>query len=99
MAALDLGTDASRVAQDVGADLHDRDVAVAARQGHEIRLRHDRRLIDRAPAQSLQAEDQPDLLGERREAVVVKDELAHQRSLTNSASALRKAMRSPISCG
>ena len=72
--ALDHAHDQLRVAVDVGADLEDRDAAVPTRQRDEIRLRHDARLLDRAPCEALVREDLAHLLGERRSVVVVKQQ-------------------------
>ena len=63
------------VAIDVGADLQERRLAVAAGQRDHVGLGHDHRHGDRAPCEALVAEDQPYLLRERRGRVVMKNQL------------------------
>ena len=52
-ARLEDARDQLAVAVDVGADLQHRDAPVAAGQRRQLRLRHDRRLLDGAPRQPL----------------------------------------------
>ena len=73
-AALELARDQARVAPQVGAVLQHRNAAIAAGQRRQVGLGHDRRLLDAAPGQALEAQHQPRLLGEIGEVVVVQDE-------------------------
>ena len=78
--AIDDAAHQERVAVDVGADLHERRAPVAAGQRDDVGLGHDPRHRHRAPRQPLHAEDEAHLLGERRRAVVMEDEIAHAGS-------------------
>jgi hypothetical protein len=73
-----------RVAVDVGADLQHRDAPVAAGELDVIGLGHHHRRRHRPPGQRLAAERQPDLLGIRRQVVVVEDDLVHGRESAGS---------------
>ena len=63
MSTLELAQDDLRIAVDVGSDLHHRNLPIAAREGGQLRLRHDYGLVDGEPIEPLDAECDTDLLG------------------------------------
>jgi hypothetical protein len=79
LAPIQLARDAAGVAPDIGARLHHRDVAIAARERQQLRLGQVGRLRHRPPGQALQPEREADLFGEGREIVVVQDQFGHRR--------------------
>src|SRR5271167_796521 len=72
----DIG-DQRGIAVNVGADLQHRRLAVATGERSQIRLWHDVGNMHRGPGLVLEAEDQSDLLSERRRRIVMQDELLH----------------------
>ena len=90
MQPLEHARDDLGVAVDIGADLQRRGAAIAARELGQIRLRHHDRDLYRAPGESLEAEDQPDLLRIRRDLVVVEDQLVHVGTLPRLRAARRQ---------
>ena len=74
-APLQLAQDDLRIAEHVGADLHHRNLAIAAGQRDKIGFGHDHRLHHRAPRQFLDAERDAHLLRERRIGIIVEDDL------------------------
>ncbi len=80
LAAFQHVADQRAVAIDVGADLQERRLAVAAGERHHIRLGHDLGNDHRLPGQLFVAQDQPDLFRKRRRGVVMQDEVAHEES-------------------
>ena len=62
-ALVQLNSNALGVTVDVGADLQHRSLAIAARQGSEIRLWHHHRNLYRVPGEILEAKGEAHLLG------------------------------------
>jgi hypothetical protein len=86
--ALDRAGDQVGVAVDVGPELEDRRLPVAARERHQVRLRHDHRKDDRAPRETLEAEDAPDLLGVGGLPVMVEDDVVNGAPLPSTPGGL-----------
>src|SRR5439155_10463586 len=61
-----------------------RRLPVAARERRQVRLRHDHRDDDRAPRETLETEDEPDLLGVGGLPVMVEDDVAHGAPLPST---------------
>ena len=65
--------DAQAVAEYVGADLHHRREAVTTGQWHQVRLGRQARDLDGSPIQPLDAQNDANLLRNRRLRIVVQD--------------------------
>jgi hypothetical protein len=76
-AALELAGHQARVAPQIGAVLQHRNAAIAAGQRCQVGLGQDRRLLDAAPGQALEAQHQAGLLGEVGEVVMMQNEVVH----------------------